>query len=222
MDELAAQLNVGTNGRHAIVVGGGVIGASCAYALTKTGWRVTIVDAGGFGKGCSHGNCGFVCPSHILPLAEPGAAWNAFKSLFRRNSPVKVRLRFDPALWGWLLRFARRCNTADMLDAGHACQALLASSRKLYAEWLAKENFDCEWQTRGLLFAFESPTEMEKYSHTDQLLGDTFGMAAVRYDSTGLAKLEPALKPGMAGGWHYEGDAHLRPDRLMASWLSWF
>ncbi len=30
--------------------------------------------------------------------------------------------------------------------------------------------------------------------------------------------LEPALKPGLAGGWHYECDAHLRPDRLMAAW----
>jgi D-amino-acid dehydrogenase len=206
------------NGRHAIVIGGGVIGASCAYALSKAGWRVTVVEGGEFGKGCSHANCGFVCPSHILPLAEPGAAWNAFKSMFRRNSPVKVRMRFDPALWGWLWRFARRCNTADMLDAGRAIQALLASSRKLYAEWLSTEGFDCEWQTRGLLFVFQSPAEMEAYAHTDQLLGEHFGMRAVRYGSEEVAKLEPALKPGMAGGWHYEGDAHLRPDRLMANW----
>ena len=33
--------------------------------------------------------------------------------------------------------------------------------------------------------------------------------------STELAALEPALKPGMAGGYLYESDAHLRPDRLM-------
>ena len=39
-----------------------------------------------------------------------------------------------------------------------------------------------------------------------------------RYDGDDADGLEPALKPGLAGGWHYEGDAHLRPDRLMASW----
>src|SRR5207244_2669072 len=33
-----------------------------------------------------------------------------------------------------------------------------------------------------------------------------------------LTAFEPALKPGLAGGWHYPGDAHLRPDRLLASW----
>src|SRR5262249_14917027 len=39
-----------------------------------------------------------------------------------------------------------------------------------------------------------------------------------RYDGDAVAGLEPALKPGLAGGWLYRTDAHLRPDRLMASW----
>ncbi len=30
--------------------------------------------------------------------------------------------------------------------------------------------------------------------------------------------MEPALKPGLAGGWYYHDDAHLRPDKLMRSW----
>jgi D-amino-acid dehydrogenase len=32
--------------------------------------------------------------------------------------------------------------------------------------------------------------------------------------------LEPALRPDLAGGWHYAGDAHLRPDRLLAALAS--
>jgi len=28
--------------------------------------------------------------------------------------------------------------------------------------------------------------------------------------------MEPALKKGLAGAWHYKNDAHLRPDRLMS------
>ena len=41
-------------------------------------------------------------------------------------------------------------------------------------------------------------------------------MPAKRFDAAELAALEPALKPGMAGGYLYESDAHLRPDRLMS------
>ena len=43
-------------------------------------------------------------------------------------------------------------------------------------------------------------------------------MAARCYDGTALAGLEPALRPGLAGAWHYEADAHLRPDKLMKTW----
>ena len=59
----------------AIVIGGGVIGCSTAYFLSKQGWRVRVVDAGRIGGGCSHGNCGFICPSYVLPLTMPGALW---------------------------------------------------------------------------------------------------------------------------------------------------
>ena len=60
--------------RTVVVVGGGVIGAACAYYLSRAGRAVTVLDSGLFGMGCSHANCGFVCPSHVLPLAAPGAA----------------------------------------------------------------------------------------------------------------------------------------------------
>src|SRR5579864_8334804 len=104
--------------KHVVVIGGGVIGAACAHYLVKSGRRVTVIDQGEFGRGCSHANCGFVCPSHVLPLAVPGAVGGAVKALFTPNSPLSIKPRFSPALWSWLYRFARRCNTANMLEAG--------------------------------------------------------------------------------------------------------
>jgi D-amino-acid dehydrogenase len=204
--------------RQVVVVGGGVIGAACAYYLTRAGWAVTLLDRGEFGRGCSHGNCGFVCPSHVLPLAAPGAFGMALRSLLRRDAPFRVKPRFDPALWAWLYRFARRCNRRDMVAAGRAIQALLNSSRRLYDALLKEEAIDCEWEARGLLFVFQTPAAMEHYAQTDRLLRESFGLSAIRFDSEALVQREPALKPGLAGGWLYETDAHLRPDRLMASW----
>ncbi len=201
-----------------IVVGGGVIGAACTYFLARAGWSVTILDQGGFGKGCSHANCGFVCPSHVLPLASPGAVRTGLKALLQPGGPFTIRPRFDAALWSWLWHFARRCNQRDMLDAGHAIQALLDSSRTLYQQLIDTEAIDCEWETRGLLFAFLTQAAMEHYAQTDRLMRDEFGVAARRLDGEAVTALEPALKPGLAGGWLYERDAHLRPDKLMAAW----
>ncbi len=204
--------------KSVVIIGGGVIGAACAYYLVKSGWSVTVADRGEFGKGCSHGNCGLVSPSHVLPLAAPGAVSGALGAMLRSNSPFKIKPRLDPALWGWLLRFARRCTTRQMLAGGRAIQALLNSSRALYDELMATEVFDCEWDTRGMLLVFLSKAAFEHHEHTVEMLRTMFQVDAVRYDSDALVALEPALKPGLAGAWHYPHDAQLRPDRLMTAW----
>ncbi len=201
-----------------VVVGGGVIGAACAQYLSRDGWRVTVVDQGGFGSGCSHANCGLVCPSHVLPLAGPGTVRTALRGLLARDSPFAIRPRFDPALWAWLYHFARRCNRRDSLEAGRALQALLNSSRRLYDELMREENLDCEWETRGLLYVLHSHEGMEHFAETARLLREHFGLEGERYDGDGVTALEPALKAGLGGGFLYRGDAHLRPDRLLASW----
>jgi D-amino-acid dehydrogenase len=200
------------------IVGGGVIGAACAYYLRRGGHDVTLIERNTFGSGCSHGNCGFVCPSHILPLAVPGAIRSGLKALLDPRGAFAIKPRLDPALWSWLLRFARRCNTRDMLRAGMAIQALLNSSRSLYAELLAEERIECEWESRGLLFVIQTGRAMDHFAATDRILSDHFGLAARRFDGSSLTALEPALKDGLAGGWLYDTDSHLRPDKLMAAW----
>jgi D-amino-acid dehydrogenase len=215
-----------TDGQHvradrtAVVVGAGVIGAACAYYLARSGWKVTVVDRGGFGSGCSHGNCGMICPSHVLPLAAPGATREALRSLFRRDSPLAIRLRFDPGLWGWLYRFWKRCNVRDMMDAAHGIHALLDSSRALYDQLIQTEGMDCEWETRGLLYVLRTQTGRDQHAATDRLLRESFGVSSMFLDGDALVTYEPALKPGLAGGWLYPGDAHLRPDRLLSCWRS--
>ncbi|MDB4680177.1 FAD-dependent oxidoreductase, partial [Planctomycetaceae bacterium] len=98
-----------------IIIGGGVVGASCAHYLQQRGAHVTIVEKETFGAACSHGNCGFVCPSHVLPLAEPGAIRSTMKAMLSPKSPFSIKPRLDVKLWMWLLNFARHCNERDML-----------------------------------------------------------------------------------------------------------
>ena len=207
----------GGDGR-VVVVGGGVIGAACAYYLRLAGRPVTLIEQGAFARGCSHGNCGFVSPSHVLPLAGPGAIWRTLKSLVSRNSPVKVRWRLDPAMWAWFWRFRQRCNEHDMIAAGHAIHALLMSSRSLYDDLLQRTLTDTEWEPLGLLFVLRSVAGMEHFAEVDRLLNSEFNMGATRYDGEALSELEPALKTGLAGAWHYPIDGHLRPDKLMLAW----
>jgi D-amino-acid dehydrogenase len=204
--------------KHVIVVGGGAIGTACAYCLAKAGCRVTLVDRDRQGAGCSDGNCGLLAYSHVLPLAEPGAVAHALRTIWRSDSPLWIKPRLDPALWSWLVRFALRCRERPMLQSAEALAGLIRSSHALYDELLAEESLDCEWEGRGCLFVYRTPGEMQKYAEIDRLLRERFDTPAVRYDGDAVVGLEPSLKSGLAGGWHYEDDGHLRPERLLSSW----
>ncbi|MDG3006360.1 NAD(P)/FAD-dependent oxidoreductase [Paludisphaera mucosa] len=206
--------------KRVVVIGGGVVGTSCAYYLNRAGWDVTVIDRGAIGGGSSAGNCGFVCPSHVLPLTEPGMVAKGLASLFRPNSAFKIKPRLDPALWSWLLHFARRCNERDMLEAARGIQPILDASLALYQQLIRDEGLDCEWRERGLFFVYKDRKAFEAYAPTDELLGGAFHCRAERHDGDAVLDVEPALKPGLAGGWHYREDAHLRPDKLMRAWRS--
>jgi D-amino-acid dehydrogenase len=139
-------------------------------------------------------------------------------SLLKKNAPLKIKLRPDPALWSWLIHFALRCNERDMLASARGIQPLLDASLALYEELATTEGIDCEWQHRGLFFVYRSKAAFDAYAPTDRLLSDSFHCPARRYEGDAVLDLEPALKPGLAGGWYYHEDAHLRPDKLMSSW----
>jgi D-amino-acid dehydrogenase len=160
---------------------------------------------------------GLVCPSHVLPLTEPGAFKIAIKSMLTPNSPFRIKPRMDPALWSWLWNFSRRCNHGSMIQAAHAIQALLVSAMREYEQLVDNDKIECEWQHKGLLFTYQSEKELDGYERTNQLLSEHFGEPARRLSSAESIALEPALKPTVAGSWFYEHDAHLRPDLLVHS-----
>ncbi len=198
-----------------VVIGGGVIGAMCAWYLTEAGRTVTIIDRGRLGRGCSHGNCGYVSPSHILPLTTPGAVSMALRSMFSNKSPFYVKPRWSPALWSWMWRFARRCNQQSMLAAADTLHELLQSAKSLYRELIVGRGLNVEWDDNGIFFVFHSPNKFEQYAKTNALLSERYGVAAIPFDGRQLAAAEPALQPGLGGAWLYECDAQLRPDKLM-------
>ena len=141
-------------GQHVAVVGGGVIGALCAWSLTERGLRVTIIDRDGFGAACSHGNCGYVCPSHVLPLCQPGAITTTMRAMLKRNSPFAIKPRLSRRWAAWFWNFAKRCNERDMLATAQSVHGLLQSSIELYRAMVAA-GIECEWQERGLIFVYD-------------------------------------------------------------------
>lgn len=202
--------------RHTLIVGGGIIGACCAWYLKQTGREITLIDEGEFGAACSHGNCGYVSPSHISPLPGPGQLMYGLQGLIKRNGALRIRPGLNLSLWSWLMKFGKRCNARDNLQASHARHALLQSSRALYEDLIEGESLNVEWKKDGLMFVFREQKNFQHFEELNHRLARDFNMSADAVDGATLAEMEPALKPGLAGAFHYRGDAHLRSDWLMA------
>ena len=198
-----------------LIVGAGVIGLSCALELLKAGRGVTLLDAGRAGGGSSHGNCGTITPSHAVPLAAPGMIGKALRWMLQPDAPLYVRPRFDPELARWLLRFAARCNARDYRAASRAKAALLTASRELLERTIREEGLDCEFSTDGSIYVYRDARALEATAGMIASLHE-HGVRADLLDAATLAREEPALRDGMAGGVLFPDDAALRPDRLVA------
>lgn len=205
-----------TKNRSTVIVGGGIIGAMSAWYLNQAGRQVTIIDQGEFGAACSHANCGYISPSHVFPLPGPGQLMTGLKGIFSTNGALKIRPGMNVERWKWLLKFATRCNAKDAMHAGDARNELLQSSRRLYDSLINQQSLEVEFKTAGLLFVFREQASFDHFAGIDRKLRTQFDVCAEALDSSALQSLEPALKPGLAGAFHYKSDAHLRPDRLMS------
>jgi D-amino-acid dehydrogenase len=201
-----------------IVIGGGHIGIACAHYLSQDGFDVSVIDQGEIGGACSHSNCGFLAPSHVLPLTTPDAIGEGLLSLVNPRASFRVKPQLRVELLRWMYEFARRCTPRQMIAAGKVLQTILEVSDEEYRKLFADKTVDCEWRDGGLLFVFRSDRALGEYSKTDVLLTEKFGVTAELLRGEELAEFEPALREDLAGAYLYRGDSHLRPDRLNASW----
>ena len=205
----------------AIVVGAGVVGIACAHYLSKAGFSVTVIDRGSVAAECSYANCGYICPSHVAPLTEPGAISVALKSLLNPKSPFRVKPTLDLSVWNWMWQFAKRCNHSQVISAGKHLQAILDASMTEYHALIAETGLQCEWQTKGLLYVFRSHQAMEKFAETDRMLTEHFGVVAKRIEGADLPKLDSGLRDDLTGAFHYPKDCFVRPDLLNQQWASY-
>ena len=200
-----------------LIVGGGVIGMSCAYYLARAGARVTVIEAATVGDplACSYGNQGLVCPSHAVPMASPGVITQGLGWLFDPTSPLYIRSPWRAEMRRWLWRFVRAA-TAKQAEAGTAAMAeLLRRSADLHAEIAATAPTDAEghpygYAAAGGMYAFMSQERMGRHLKESRQV-ERHGIPFQTLTGDEVRQREPALSPAITGGVLYPHDAHVDP-----------
>lgn len=200
-----------------LVIGGGVIGLACAYYLSGEGRQVQIIEQDKIGYGASHGNCGLLYFSSLLPLRSPGTIQHELKRMLLRSSPLYVKFGLDVRRLVWLLKFAAKCNANHLAHAVRAKETIQRHSKLLYEKLFDEENIKGDWQKMCVLLVYKSEAEMQKHAATNEYL-KPYGLQAQSYTGDALFKLEPALREDVKGGWHHPIDSHLRPDKFVEEW----
>jgi D-amino-acid dehydrogenase len=199
-----------------LVIGGGVIGLACAYYLATTGRQVHLIEQKSIGAGASHGNCGLLFFSEILPLCQSGVVRAQLGRVLKPDSPLYIPFDLNLSKLWWLFKFSRNCNRSHMQHALTAREKLLYLSRQLYQSMLAREHMTCDWQRRGVLMVYASQEQMDQYEQTNDWL-KSYGLAAKPLSRSALLRMEPALRPNVCGAWFHSDDSHLRPEKLLNS-----
>ncbi len=200
------------NNRHfdALIIGGGVIGLSCAYFLARTGKRVQVLDRARIGHGTSYGNCGLITPSHAEPTCRPGRIGSVARKMVNASAAFRVVPGLDRERWKWLAAFARNCTQSRSDEIMQAKISLLNSSRTLTEKLIKLESLNCDWHDLGLLNVCNSDQGLKELTHMAEQL-QALDIPCTLLDQQAVHARESALNDDVIGGLFFPKDAWLNP-----------
>ena len=199
--------------KKVVIVGGGIIGLSCAYYLSQDGHQVTLIDRGKIDNGCSFGNAGMIVPSHVIPLAAPGMISQGMRWMLNSKSPFYVKPRLNKELLSWGKNFYRSANEQHVNRSMPALRDLSLLSKQLYQD-LAKQSADIAYEEKGLLMLFQSEKVAEEETHAGEI-AQSLGLEVDFLSKDEVQQLETGSSVNAIGGVHFKSDAHLYPHKLM-------
>ena len=205
-----------------IVLGGGVVGVTCAWYLVEDGHEVVVVDRqDAAGAETSYANAGYIAPGHCYAWASPRAPMILLKSLFQKDAALKMRLKADPALWAWSLKFLANCTAARNRANTLVKLKLCMYSRDLLIEAREKEGIAYDAETNGVLYAYRDAEHMEVAAKNAEML-TAHGLDIHPVDSARAMAIEPAFtaaRDQFAGALYCptdeSGDCHKFTQALM-------
>ncbi|MDJ0747853.1 MAG: FAD-dependent oxidoreductase [Woeseiaceae bacterium] len=143
-----------------IVLGGGVVGVTTAFYLSRHGCDVTVVDrAPQVGDGASYANAGQLSYSFTDTLAKPEFLARIPGLMLGRDRGVEVRL--SPQLIAWGSRFVAQCTSSQAKANTIAVLKIAMRSADLLTELREELPFDFWHREAGKLVILSTDDEVD-------------------------------------------------------------
>lgn len=192
-----------------LVLGCGVVGTTTAYYLGEEGHEVTVIDrCEGPGLETSFANGGQISVSHAEPWANPSTPWRALKWLGKKDAPLLFRLRLDPALWSWTLKFLANCTEKRSRQNTERALRIASYSRTCLRELRARTNISYDQLSNGILHIYRDRSEFDGAAAAAEFMVEQ-GLERRMISASECVEIEPALdavKDDIVGGYFSPGD----------------
>jgi D-amino-acid dehydrogenase len=197
--------------KHCVVIGGGVVGLTTAWALLERGHAVTLVEREAeVAQGASRANGGQLSYRYVSPLADAGVPLKALRWLLDPDGPLRFKPEASWAQWGWLIAFLRNCRGPVNRRTTERLLALGAYSQAAFAQLCAEARLGdgIALRTPGKLVVYRRPAEFARVAARVKGSG---AEQALSHDE--CVALEPALaqyedgEATLAGGIFTSGEA---------------
>ena len=193
---MTSDTNHSRKGRDAVIIGGGIVGISCALFLQRDGWRVTVVDPAepGSPDQTSYGNAGSISSSSVLPTAVPGIYRKLPGMLADPTGPLAIRWRYLLQLAPFLTSFLHHSSRGQVEKSAAAIAALIHRVMDAYDILLSETDSRDLVAKNGALKVFKSEESFAASSFERELLTRNDCRFEVLNEDE-LRQLEPALAP---------------------------
>lgn len=190
--------------KQVVVIGGGIIGLSTAYFLTRAGHQVALIEQHrNVAEVSTLGNSGMLATAATTPWAVNGMRKRIISGLFSQEASTILNARLSPSLWRWLLRWTSKPELQRYQLHMERMQRLASYSQEMLLQLQADHQLDFE-QSSGLLQVFRTEKEFAATAPLQALMTER-NVAHRVLDSASVQALEPALHTArsVAGGLYF-------------------
>jgi D-amino-acid dehydrogenase len=205
-----------------VVVGGGIVGVSCALGAQERGLSVVLCDPGEARRRASYGNAGVISRSSLFPMSGPGL-WRKLPSYLANRDPgLRIAYAKLPRIAPWIMEFMRAANERSVQHAATALDRIASRALDAHQRLAAGTAAASLIRHTGMLRLYRTEAAFAAAAGERDILADH----EVRFDvidGGALHEIEPALTRRFAKGVLYpESGSVTDPGALVEAYRKLF